>query len=84
MRFHDRSSDPQSHARPVSLGGKERIEDFVCPLRWEPPAGIADRDQHPTAKLGHFDMRCHAGQQFPGCKGLDEIVVGAGLQSLHA
>src|SRR6267143_111938 len=48
VRFNNGAADPQSHARAVSLGGKERIEDLVCLLRWNPHARIADRDQHLT------------------------------------
>ena len=48
VRFHNGAADAQSHASAVSLGGKERIKDLVCLLRWKPHAGIADRDQHLT------------------------------------
>ena len=48
MRLNDGPADPQSHARAVSLGGKERIKDIIRLLRWQPHAGIADRDQHLT------------------------------------
>ena len=37
-----------------------------------------------AAKISHFDMRSHTGQQFACCEGLDEIVVGVGLQPFHA
>ena len=37
-----------------------------------------------AAKVGHFDMRSHARQQFPRRKRLDEIVVGVGLKPFHA
>jgi hypothetical protein len=46
VRFNNGAADPQSHARAVSLGGKERCKDLVRLLWWEPHAGIADRDQH--------------------------------------
>ena len=42
MRLDDGAADPESHAGAVGLGGKKRIEDLVCPLRWQTYAGIAD------------------------------------------
>src|ERR1700758_1061849 len=45
MRFHNGSADPKSHSRAVWFGGKERIEDLVCLLRWQSHASIADGDQ---------------------------------------
>src|ERR1700682_1499338 len=48
VRFNNGAADPQSHARAVSLGGKERIKELVYLLRWQPRAGIADRDEHLT------------------------------------
>src|ERR1035438_1386184 len=35
VRFNNGAADPQSHARAVSLGGKERIKDLVRLLRWK-------------------------------------------------
>ena len=37
VRFNNGAADPQSHARAVSLGGKERIKDLVRLLRWQGP-----------------------------------------------
>src|ERR1700674_5673915 len=48
VRFNNGAADAKSHARAVSLGGKERIKDLVRLLRWKPHARIADRDQHVT------------------------------------
>ena len=48
VRFNNGAADPQAHARAVRLGAKERIKELVRMLPWEPHAGIADRDQHPT------------------------------------
>jgi hypothetical protein len=48
VRFNNGAADPQPHARAVSLGGKERIEELVLLLRRQPRARIADRDQHLT------------------------------------
>ncbi len=45
VRFHDGSANAQSHAGPVSLRGKERIEDLVRLLRRKPGASIADGQQ---------------------------------------
>src|SRR5712691_1320597 len=42
MRFNDGAADGQSHAGPMKLRGKERIEDLVRLLRGKPYAGIAD------------------------------------------
>src|SRR5712664_246149 len=48
VRFNNGPADPESHARAVSLGSKERIKDLVRLLRWQPHTAIADRDQHLT------------------------------------
>src|SRR5260370_585970 len=52
VRFNDGAADPQSHARAVRLGGKEGSKDLVRLLRWQPHAGITDRDQHLTILTG--------------------------------
>jgi len=42
MRLDDGTTDPKSHARPVSFRGEKGIEDPVRPLD-QSNAGVADR-----------------------------------------
>ena len=44
MGFDDRAADAKSHAGPVTLGGKKRIEDLVRLMLRQPHTGIADRE----------------------------------------
>ena len=45
VRFHDGSANAKSHAGPVSLRGKERIENLFRLLCRQPYARIADGQQ---------------------------------------
>ena len=44
VRFNNGAADPESHARAVGLGGKERIKELVRLLRGQIHAGLASHD----------------------------------------
>src|SRR5882724_6956667 len=65
MRFNDRAADRQSHAGPMKLGSKERIEDLIRLLRGQPHSDIANGDQQFTLlSLLRLDRKFPSGVHF--------------------
>src|SRR6266852_2238421 len=61
MRLHNGAADGQPHAAALRLGRKECREHLVHPLRWQPHAGVTDRELELTVLQFRLHRKLSAG-----------------------
>src|SRR5467141_2814898 len=61
MRLHNGTADGQSHAAALRLGGKERRNDLVHLLHWQPHPRVTDRELELIVLQLRLDCKVSAG-----------------------